>query len=215
MTDIDILKEVDSLIEKYHPDHSLDHLSRFLISFSALKHPAVRMHMARVALISNNVAEKIGLDPKPAFFAGLFHDLGKLLLPCELFDGHNITAEEYKRVQEHAELGFKALADHHLYTALCAGLHHAMSKSNGDYGIRLEEIIHTSFKPRTALRILETSLIIAIADFTDAAMSRKTDLKDTSLNGTLRDMLIQKYEPDATRIVDYAIQEGGKIHDIN
>jgi HD-GYP domain-containing protein (c-di-GMP phosphodiesterase class II) len=63
------------------------------------------------------------------------HDVGKLILPCSLFDGHNISAEEYALVKHHAQDGFKALMEMHMFTALCAGFHHNLYKAG--YGVTI------------------------------------------------------------------------------
>lgn len=129
-TDAEVLTEVNRLIDEYHPKAGLDSLSKFLLSFAALRHPSVKMHMARVALIAHNAASNSNdlITPKPAFFGGLFHDIGKLVLPDYLFSGREINEEEYAQIKEHAVLGFEALKDHHFYTALCAGMHHAFGR---------------------------------------------------------------------------------------
>ena len=77
------------------------------------------------------------MDKKAAFFAGLLHDVGKIVLPADLFDGHNISAEEYARVKEHAIAGFRVLMQFHYFTALCAGLHHALYKKG--YGLAIDD----------------------------------------------------------------------------
>jgi hypothetical protein len=38
-------------------------------------------------------------------------------LPHSLFDGHEISAEEYQQVKDHAVAGFKALKSFHMFTA--------------------------------------------------------------------------------------------------
>ena len=217
-TDAEVLTEVNRLIDEYHPKAGLDSLSKFLLSFSALRHPSVKMHMARVALIAHNAASNSDdlITPKPAFFGGLFHDIGKLVLPDYLFSGREVNEEEYAQIKEHAVLGFEALKDHHFYTALCAGMHHAMGQTQGNsYGINFyEQIIKTTLSPRTALRVLQTSLLISIADFADAFMSRKTTLRNT-VQKDLKSMLIDKYGQDANTIIDLVLDEANIIHGNN
>ena len=80
----------------------LDHTATMTLNFMSVKHKKVLVHVMKVALYCEAVAKKLGKDTKAAFFAGLEHDTGKMLLAAKLFDGHNITAEEYAEVKTHA-----------------------------------------------------------------------------------------------------------------
>lgn len=174
----------------------------FLI-FSAAKHHPVRDHMERVALLSESTARNLGEDAKAAFLAGLLHDIGKLTLPHYLFDGRNITPQEYDQVKEHAIIGFNLLRKNHPFSALCAGLHHALYKRG--YGLSVRDF-PKCWSPETIKKVLTISAIISICDFVDAYKTRKTTPKDFQKGcRRLKDVLCKKY-PNDKRIIEAALR---------
>lgn len=201
--------KVETLVQKkigdYKPKGGLDYTARFFLALCGVNHPDVKRHAERVALLTEAVAKRLRKDTKAAFFAGLLHDTGKLILPAELFDGHDITAEEYARVKEHARAAFEALKGLHLFVALCGGLHHALYKAG--YGLTVDDF-PKNWSPATIKKVLEISMIISIADFIDAFMHRKTKIRDGSGAAApdLRGMLKTKY-PDDHQIIEIALKE--------
>jgi len=129
--------KVKKRIESYSPKGGLDQTSLIFLQISKINHAHVKSHMERVALLADETAKKLKKDNKAAFFGGLLHDVGKIILPYQLFDGHNIDSAEYVEVKTHALAGFEALKDLHLFVAFCAGAHHALYK-NG-YGLTVED----------------------------------------------------------------------------
>lgn len=124
---------ITRIMVKYGCDEKITHSAKLINSLFCSHSKGVWGHCQRVALLSEKTAEILSKDKKAAFFGGLLHDLGKIFIRKELFDGHNITDEEYKDVQGHALLGYVSLKRIHLFTALCCGLHHAVGE-NG-YGL--------------------------------------------------------------------------------
>lgn len=175
----------------------------------SVKHLDVRCHCERVALLAESVAKKYNKDPKATFFGGLLHDIGKTVLPFQLFDGHNIDASEYMLVKEHAFDGFSILQGMHLFTALCSGAHHAMYKAG--YGISAEDL-PKEWGLDTITKMLEIATIISICDFVDAATHRKTEIKDGSdaVAHDLRGMLQKKY-PNHHAMIETAIKENARL----
>jgi putative nucleotidyltransferase with HDIG domain len=197
-----VLKKIDD----YKPKGGLDHTAKFFLALSAVNHKKVKGHVERVALLAEAVAAKLQKDARAAFFAGLLHDIGKIVLPANLFiDDRDITPEEYATIKEHAVAGFEILKQFHYFTAVCAGLHHALYK-NG-YGLSAEDFPE-SWTPETIKRVLEISAIVSICDFIDAYTHRRTKLKDGSdkFPGDLREMLLAKY-PNDLMVVDTALEE--------
>jgi hypothetical protein len=198
----DIAAIVQERIAVYGSAGRLDHTARFILALAKINHDPVKGHTERVALLAEAVADKMGKDFKAAFFAGVFHDLCKLILPPELFDGHDISAEEYERVKTHARNAFEVLKEFHCFVALCAGLHHAMYKSG--YGLSVEDF-PKNWSPATIKKVLETSLIVSVCDHVDAS-HRTTSIKDASVAGTasLQEQLLQKF-PDDRLVVEAAL----------
>jgi putative nucleotidyltransferase with HDIG domain len=196
---------VQRKIEHYNTLGDLNHTARLFLAFSEVNHESTKGHVENVALLSESTAKILRKDEKAAFFAGLLHDIGKMFLPSSLFDGHDISTDEYNQIKEHAKLGFKALKKFHLFIALCAGLHHNLYKAG--YGLNLGDF-PSNWSPVTIKKLLEISVIISICDFIDAYTNRKTKLKDGSdkIEGTvtLKKMLYTKY-PNDLEVIDAAL----------
>ena len=181
----------------------MDQTALFFLNLCSIRHQNVEGHCERVALSAEAVAKKLSKDAKAAFFAGIFHDVGKLTLPADLFSGREITDEEYTEIKTHAQSAFLALQNQHMFVALCAGLHHAMY-CNG-YGLKLRDF-PKELSPATVKKILEISTIVSICDFIDAYRHRNSAIRDGSNASTqdLKQMLYAKY-PDDQIVVDLAL----------
>jgi putative nucleotidyltransferase with HDIG domain len=200
---------INDKIDAYKPKGGLDHTAKLFIALCSINHSGVKQHISRVGLLCEAVAIRLEKDAKAAFFGGLLHDIGKLILPSDLFCDKDITAEEYERIKSHALSGFKALKDFHSFTALCAGLHHALYKRG--YGLSFEDF-PKDWGFDTIKKVLEISVIISICDFIDAFTHRKTKIKDGSDKdgNSLKDMLDAKYQEDR-QIIRIALEENEKL----
>ena len=196
---------VEKKIELYKPDGNLDHTARVFLALSGINHGQVKGHAERVALLTEMVATRQGLNQKAAFFAGLLHDIGKLVLPYDFFDGRDISVEEYEQVKTHAINGFLAFNGTHLLTAVCAGIHHALYHHG--YGLTIDDF-PKEWNLATVKLVLDIGMIISICDFIDAYNHRKTKIKDGSDQGTptLKEMLYKKY-PNEHAVIDIALEE--------
>ena len=83
----------------------------------------------------------------------------------------------------------------HYFVAMCAGMHHNMSK-NG-YGIKL---FPKEWSPATIKKVLDITAIISICDFVDAWKNRNTKYRGSKGNN-LRKILYEKY-PEDKEIID-------------
>jgi hypothetical protein len=190
----DVSEIVLRKIDQYKPSGNLDHTARLFLALYNFQ-PLTKGHVERVALLGEATAVVFEKDAKAAFFAGLLHDVGKIIFGSELFSGFDISRDEYEKVKSHAVNGFLALSEFHLFVALCAGLHHNLYKFG--YGINLEDF-SSEISPATAKKILEISGIISICDFVDAFVHRQTKIQDSSDAATqdLEGMLREKYPED-------------------
>lgn len=199
----DLDAKIKERIVEYKPQGGLDHTAKIFLALCRVNHRLVVGHAERVALLSEEVAKKKKKDPKAAFFGGLLHDTGKLILPPELFDGHNISADEYERIKTHAVNGFLALKEFHLFTALCASLHHAMYAHG--YGLTKDDF-PKDFDWATMKKVLEISAIISVCDFVDAFKTRNTKILDGSDTAPdLKGMLQAKY-PNDLEVIDDVLE---------
>ena len=199
-TDAKILRKISN----YQPKGSLGHTAKLILSLSSVNHPQVKEHMERVAMLSEETAIRQKKDSKVAFFSGLLHDVGKILLPYRLFDGHNINSEEYNEVKRHAIAAYMAMEDKHLFTALCAGLHHNLY--NKGYGLKTGDF-STDLSPATIKKVLDIAMIVSICDFVDAFTHRDTKILDGSNEKSpkLKKMLQEKY-PNEFQTVEIALR---------
>lgn len=182
-------------------------LISFFFSLLGVKHTLVREHCRRVGVYAARTAKRLGKDVKAAYLAGTFHDLGKVFIDGQLFSDKEITNEEYGRIKEHALLAYKALNSVFPFTSLCCGFHHNMGVGGG-YGLEIDDI-PKRFCPYTAKLILEISEIVAICDFVDAYLTRKTSLKDRAEKDTdLKQMLTNRF-PEATKVIETVLQITG------
>ena len=199
---LNISRMVLQKIDKYNPKGGLCYTAKFFLALCEVNHITTKEHVERVALLAEQTAKVLKKDKKAAFFAGIFHDIGKILLPANFFDGHEITAEEYALIKTHAQAGFKALRRIHLFTAFCAGLHHNLYLAG--YGIS-HDLFPEKWSPATVKKVLDISTIISICDFVDAYLNRETKIKDGSgEEETLKEKLYKKY-PDDHMIVDIVL----------
>lgn len=191
---------------KFHdPDGQLDQTARTIQAVARISHGSTLEHMQRVALMAEGVAAERGWDQKAAFFGGLLHDIAKITLPAKLFDGQDITEAEYEQIKTHALKGFKILKTlGHQFTAMCAGLHHAMYAQG--YGLTIEDF-PGGWNPSVCKKVLELSAVISICDFIDAFRHRGTQLRDGSDKDSvsLKDLLYAKY-PDDHHTIDLALE---------
>lgn len=206
---MDFSEEVKKKIEKYAPQGGLDHTAKLFLVLCGVNHSPVRGHMERVALLAEGVAKRMQKDTKAAFFGGLLHDVGKILLCASLFDGHNINAKEYAKVKTHAIAGFEALKEFHLFTAYCAGFHHALYDRG--YGLESKDF-PDDWNPATIKKVLDISTIVSICDFVDAFTTRGTKIRDGSDSeaSNLIGMLEKKY-PNDRMFIAAALKENEKI----
>lgn len=188
----------------YGTGGGIDNTAELFLALASVNHQGVKAHAERVALMAEATAKKLEKDERAAFYGGLFHDIGKIILPADLFDGHEINDEEYALIKKHTLFGFQILKDLHEFTALCAGLHHVAYKSG--YGLKIEDLPR-EWGLNTIKKVLEISVIISICDFADAFTNRKTTIKNKPNNGSgdLRKMLQVKY-PNDHQIIENVLE---------
>jgi putative nucleotidyltransferase with HDIG domain len=178
--------------------HSLQDVINFYLAIATVRHDGVKEHSVRVATLAAKAAVRLKLDVRAAYVAGILHDVGKIALPCQLFDGHNISEEEYADVKNHVRLGFEVLKDEYLFTGLVAGFHHALGKSG--YGLTIKDFPE-DLSLDTVKKILDIAALIAICDYVDAATTRNTLVKDGAAGESLREALEIRY-PNSIMMID-------------
>ena len=104
-------------------------------------------HSLNVALICAVEGTWLGLsdtDIDLLIQCGLYHDVGKLLIPKEILNKpSSLTSEEFKTVKSHAMQGYNMLHDKSLDTRvkMCAMMHHERCDGSGyPLGIKSDQI---------------------------------------------------------------------------
>ena len=124
-------------------------------------------HCLNVALICNVFATWLKMDEKEVEMAtacGLFHDIGKLLIPKEIITKPGaLTDEEYTIIKRHPEEGYRLLFNNHVDKHICnaALMHHERCDGMG-YPLRLKD-----------KQIDGYAKMVAIADVYDAMTSAR------------------------------------------
>lgn len=124
-------------------------------------------HSLNVAMLSHNLAKWLGwsnADVKTATICGLFHDIGKLLVPSELIKKPGkLSRDEYDKIRKHPEIGYKLLRKLKAPDEVCqaALMHHERCDGSG-YPYHLK-----------AHKISPFAKLTSIADVYDAMTSTR------------------------------------------
>lgn len=124
-------------------------------------------HSVNVAIISRMLGQWLHfsqIDLDLLTLSGLFHDIGKCMIEQEIIQKPaKLTDEEYKRIQEHPQLGCEILKNYSLDSRILCGIlmHHERCDGSG-YPMGLKSD-----------RIDKFAQIIAIADVYDAMTANR------------------------------------------
>ncbi len=115
---------------------------------------------------------------------GLFHDIGKIVVPNELLSSRSITSEEFSVIKTHTRAGYVLLKNICPYCACAAGKHHsAYAVKEYPEGIddeiftnELTKYIGTSLGVSSTKEYVDTYIKkVSLCDFYDALMTRNND----------------------------------------
>ena len=131
------------------------------------KDPYTSGHSERVARIAVRLAEELGMPPQKRsdlYLAGLLHDIGKIGIDDEVLKKSGpLTRDEYRKIQEHVEIGVTILKDLKKLRHILPGVrHHHESLDGSGYPDRLE-----------GDQIPLEARILAVADSFDAMSSNR------------------------------------------
>lgn len=131
------------------------------------KDPYTSGHSERVARIAVRIAEEMGMPPQKRsdlYLAGLLHDIGKIGIDDEVLKKVGpLTPLEYRKIQEHVEIGVKILQDLKKLRHILPGVrHHHESLDGSGYPDHLE-----------GEEIPLEARILAVADSFDAMSSNR------------------------------------------
>ena len=161
-------------------------------------------HSQNVARLSVQLLRlsKYDLDESLLYYAGLFHDIGKSIIPLTILNKENpLTRDEFNQVKDHAKQGFRILQKYKfpsdvLFAAL---LHHEKYDGSGyPVGFIGKEI------PAIAR-------IVNICDIFDALTSDRSYRKAYSVKESLQIMenSMDQYDPE---LIDLFFTNITKLH---
>ncbi|MGM0502523.1 MAG: HD domain-containing phosphohydrolase [Bacillota bacterium] len=153
-------------------------------------------HSENVAETAANIASEMGLPPKKitgSYWAGMVHDIGKLLVPLDILNKEgSLTEEEYGMIKKHPKWGYEALykseslghiAEHVLY-------HHEKWDGSG-YPDHL-----------AGAEIPIVSQILAVADAWDAMTSDRSYRSPLSKTKALQELKNNKGTQFSPQVVE-------------
>mgnify|MGYP006278950725 FL=1 len=159
-----------------------------------------RGHSENVAELAVNIAEAMDLS-KPevdsVYWAGLVHDIGKLLIPLEVLNKEGkLTKSEYEVIKEHPVLGSNALSSSSSLKKIAKYVRHHHERWDGrGYPDGLSEN-----------EIPLVSQILCAADAWDAMRSKRTYRNSLSYEQALSEIKTNKGSQFAPKIVEAALE---------
>lgn len=134
------------------------------------KEPATHAHSVRVGILASNIGEFLHLDSRALLYAGLLHDVGKLLINVEtLTKTEGFDQNDYEQIKQHPVYSYQLLRGVHDFSADIVVRHHkhqpdAYPENLPDYS--------KPYNQATRATIDFYARILALADFYDAASTR-------------------------------------------
>ena len=153
-------------------------------------------HSENVARVASAVAREMELPKKivkDTYWAGLVHDIGKLLIPIDVLNKKTkLTAEEYELIQEHPIYGKKALASSESLEHIAEYvLHHHENWDGSGYPKGLE-----------ANEIPLISQILGVADAWDAMLSKRAYRDPLSRDEAIKEIKTNKGTQFSPKVVE-------------
>lgn len=160
------MDDLQDLLDRFDiAPQAKDSLMAF-VAVIRLKDPETYEHSLRVAKLGVEIAEVMHLDPKVLLFAGLLHDIGKVLSDLEVLrKKENFTQGDLKHVSLHVLDGYRMLRGLFDFTADVIVWHHEFQRN--PYPATRPKPLH-DYKMGTFILIPMYGRLLALADFYEA-----------------------------------------------
>lgn len=137
-------------------------------------------HSIRVGLLGTKVATHMHLEPKALFFAGLMHDIGKVMVDEHLLRKNGaFSKKDRQAMKNHVKYGYELLKDVYPFSAEIALRHHRHQEKG--YPKRLPKpCINFSYNTRMMIEFF--ARILSLVDFYDALTTRADNEAGKKLN---------------------------------
>jgi len=153
-------------------------------------------HSENVAELASEIAAEMGLSKEKVddtFWAGMVHDIGKLLIPLEIINkNRKLTEEEYQLIKKHPILGSRAIKSSESLKHIAKYVKHHHERWDGKGypdGLSKDEIPIVS-------------QILQVADAWDAMMSRRSYRNELSEEKALEEIYKHKGTQFSPKVVE-------------
>jgi len=147
------------------------------------------LHSIRVCLLGIKVSIFLWLDPKPLFYAGLFHDYGKISVDGEILRKvEEFSEADFRKVKKHTWAGYLALRKIYPFSADILIRHHHYSQNPYP-----RSVPKTKFDKNL---IEKYAKILALIDFYDSLISRNNEKFDIDISNrnSVKKLLIEHHK---------------------
>jgi len=198
-------QQIEALKQRNRLRRLTEGIIKTLSHIIELKEPYTAGHQSRVAEIAYLVGKEMGFDEERLTiirYAGLLHDIGKLIIPIEVLNKPaKLTESEFNLVKQHPTFSYEILKDIEFEgpVAEIAFQHHERINGSGyPRGLKNDEIL------------LEAR-IIACADVYEAMTSHRPYRPALSPKEALKELKEKAgilYDPEVVRIMEKLYLEG-------
>lgn len=205
--DIRLLESINILVNNHYMNKKMMDVQQTiqnsiiisLVKMLELFDEYTKGHSENVAELSMELAQKIGVeDTAAAYWAGMVHDIGKILVDRKVLNKKGrLTFEEYETIKMHPHWGYEVLSkSEELKDIAKYVLHHHERYDGMGYpdGLKGEEI------PKI-------SQIITVVDSFHTMRSRRAYKEPMSIVETIGELRLQKGKQFSPEIVDAFINE--------
>jgi|GEM_PF-1172515 len=198
-------QEIEALKQRNRFRRLTEGIIKTLSHIIELKEPYTAGHQSRVAEIAYLVGKEMGLDEDRLTtlrYAGLLHDIGKLIIPIEILNKPSkLTESEFNLIKQHPSFSYEILKDIEFegpVAEIVLQHHERLDGSGYPKGLKNGEIL------------LEAR-IIACADVYEAMTSHRPYRPALSPKEALRELKEKAgilYDPEVVRIMEKLYLEG-------
>lgn len=164
-------------------------------------------HSIRVARLAVDIAKLLGLEPKPMFYGGLTHDVGKVNQDNELLTKKgNFDEKDREKMRSHPLDAYHFLKNVFKYTAEIVVRHHIGQKDQ--YPVFLPpECKDYPLNKRITMGFY--ARLLAIADFYDAITKRKNEkYGEIELTPQQKKQILLDNYPDHKDLIEKFYEKG-------
>jgi len=198
----------ESYIELRVSEKNQEKLNTFL-KIIELKDIPTYTHSMRVGILALEIGKALEKNPKPLFFSGLIHDIGKIGIDNDLLNKtDNFNHKDMEQMKAHVMIGYRILKKINPFSAEIVILHHYY-KQKDPYPSWEELASRQPHIPLSAIQKASSyALLLAIADVYDAYVTRKNiQLQRIIRPEETRKYMIADY-PNNSDIIDQLYDKG-------